>query len=370
MKKILVIEDEDFVRETIADMLEMKGYVAVTAANGELGMEHLQQFKPDLILCDINMPVMDGYEVLERLNSMNYLNNIPFIYLTAKATNDEMRKGMELGADDYIFKPFKANDLLNAISARLEVYDRSKLMSETKLDELRLQLASSLPHEFRTPLNVILATSQFLHKKMDMMERNEIKDMIYNIVNSGNRLSKLISNYLVYTNLLLKKDELDFHDKVFTNFTMDPEEMIENSFHRVATEFERVDDLKMDLTPAVIDIFPEYFLKISDELASNAFKFSKSSTPVTVKSYIEFDKYVVVVEDKGIGFDLSKTAEIGGFKQFGRKELEQQGMGLGLAIIKLACHRFDTELNIDSVEDKGTIFTLKFPIKEDGVPTE
>lgn len=370
MKKILVIEDEEFVRETIADMLEMKGYLTVTAANGEQGLEHLQQFKPDLILCDINMPVMDGYEVLERLKSMNYLNNVPFIYLTAKATNEEMRKGMELGADDYIFKPFKATDLLNAINARLEVYDRSQLMSETKLDELRLQLSSSLPHEFRTPLNVILATSQFLHKKMDMMERNEIKDMIYNIVNSGNRLSKLISNYLVYTNLLLRKDELDFQDKVFTNFTLDPEEMLENSFHRVATEFERVDDLKMDLTPAVVDIFPEYFLKISDELASNAFKFSKSSTPVTVKSYIEFDKYVVVVEDKGIGFDLSKTAEIGGFKQFGRKELEQQGMGLGLAIIKLACERFDTDLNIDSVQDKGTIFTLKFPIMEDGVPTE
>jgi len=316
------------------------------------------------------MPVMDGYEVLEKLKSMNYHNKIPFIYLTAKAANDEMRKGMELGADDYIFKLFKANNILNAISARLEVYDKSKLMSETKLDEFRLQLASSLPHEFRTPLNVILATSQFLHKKMDMIERNEMKDMIYNIVTSGNRLSKLISNYLVYTNPLLKKDELDFQDKVFTNYTLDPEEMIENSFHRVATEFERVEDLSMDVKPAVVDIFPEYFLKVCDELASNAFKFSKSSTPVSVKAYVELNKYVVIVEDKGIGFDISKAAEIGGFKQFGRKELEQQGMGLGLAIIKLVCDRFNCDLDINSIEDKGTTFTLKFPIKEDGVPTE
>ena len=292
MKNILVIEDEEFVRETISDMLEIEGYIPILAKNGEAGLECLSQIKPDLILCDINMPVMDGYEVLERLKSTESLSTIPFIFLTAKASNDDMRRGMELGADDYIFKPFKAKDLLNAINTRLEVYDRSKVMTETKLDELRLQLASSLPHEFRTPLNVILATSQFLHKKMDLMEKNEIKDMIYNIVNSGNRLSKLISNYLVYTNLLLNKEELDFKDKVFTNYTIDPEDMLENSFLRMASEYERMEDLEINCVPAVINVYPEYFLKISDELASNAFKFSKDGTKINVSTHIEDENYI------------------------------------------------------------------------------
>jgi CheY-like chemotaxis protein/anti-sigma regulatory factor (Ser/Thr protein kinase) len=367
MKNILVIEDEEFVRETISDMLEIEGYVPILAKNGEAGLECLTQIKPDLILCDINMPVMDGYEVLERLKSQESLSTIPFIFLTAKASNDDMRRGMELGADDYIFKPFKARDLLNAINTRLEVYDRSKVMTETKLDELRLQLASSLPHEFRTPLNVILATSQFLHKKMDMMEKNEIKDMIYNIVNSGNRLSKLISNYLVYTNLLLNKEELDFKDKVFTNYTIDPEDMIENSFLRMASEFERMEDVNIDCVPAVIDVYPEYFLKIADELASNAFKFSKDGTKIDVSTHIEGEYYILVVKDRGIGFDLTKLDEIGGFKQFGRKTMEQQGMGLGLAIIKLVCQRFDINIKIDSVKNEGTTFTLKLPIKKESV---
>lgn len=370
MKNILVIEDEEFVRETISDMLEIEGYVPILAKNGEAGLECLREIRPDLILCDINMPVMDGYEVLERIKSTGTLSSIPFIFLTAKTSNDDMRRGMELGADDYIFKPFKAKDLLNAINTRLQVFDRSKEMSEVKLDELRLQLASSLPHEFRTPLNVILATSQFLHKKMDMMEKNEIKDMIYNIVNSGNRLSKLISNYLVYTNLVLNKEELDFKDKVFTNYTIDPEEMLENSFLKVASEFERVEDLEMNFTPAIIDIFPEYFLKVSDELASNAFKFSKDGTKVKVTSTIMGDEYVLIVEDKGVGFDLTKLDEIGGFKQFGRKKMEQQGMGLGLAIIKLVTQRFNIDLKIDSKFDEGTIFVLKFPIKKDGIPSD
>lgn len=367
MKNILVIEDEEFVRETISDMLEIEGYIPILAKNGEAGLECLTQIKPDLILCDINMPVMDGYEVLERLKSQESLATIPFIFLTAKASNDDMRRGMELGADDYIFKPFKARDLLNAINTRLEVYDRSKVMTETKLDELRLQLASSLPHEFRTPLNVILATSQFLHKKMDMMEKEEIKDMIYNIVNSGNRLSKLISNYLVYTNLLLNKEELDFKDKVFTNFTIDPEDMIENSFLRMASEFERMDDVEIDCVPAVIDVYPEYFLKIADELASNAFKFSKDGTKINVSTHIEGEHYIMIVKDSGIGFDLTKLDEIGGFKQFGRKQMEQQGMGLGLAIIKLVCQRFNINVKIDSVSNEGTTFTLKLPIKKESV---
>ncbi|MCB9221573.1 MAG: response regulator [Ignavibacteria bacterium] len=367
MKNILVIEDEEFVRETISDMLEIEGYIPILAKNGEAGLECLSQIKPDLILCDINMPVMDGYEVLERLKSTESLSTIPFIFLTAKASNDDMRRGMELGADDYIFKPFKAKDLLNAINTRLEVYDRSKVMTETKLDELRLQLASSLPHEFRTPLNVILATSQFLHKKMDLMEKNEIKDMIYNIVNSGNRLSKLISNYLVYTNLLLNKEELDFKDKVFTNYTIDPEDMLENSFLRMASEYERMEDLEINCVPAVINVYPEYFLKISDELASNAFKFSKDGTKINVSTHIEDENYILTVKDNGIGFDLTKLDEIGGFKQFGRKTMEQQGMGLGLAIIKLVCQRFNIDLKINSIPDEGTTFTLKLPIKKESI---
>lgn len=370
MKKILVIEDEDFVRETISDMLEIEGYFPILAKNGESGFECLREAKPDLILCDINMPVMDGYEVLERLKSTEMLSTIPFIFLTAKASNDDLRRGMELGADDYIFKPFKARDLLNAINTRLQVFDKTKEMSETKLDELRLQLASSLPHEFRTPLNVILATSQFLHKKMDMMEKNEIKDMVYNIVNSGNRLSKLISNYLIYTNLLLNKEELDFKDKVFTNYTLDPEEMLENSFLKTASEFERLDDLELNLAPGVIDIFPEYFLKVSDELASNAFKFSKDGTKIKVKTEIVDEYYILTVEDNGVGFDLTKLNEIGGFKQFGRKIMEQQGMGLGLAIIKLVCQRFDIKLDIDSSHESGTTFVLNFPIRKEGIDTD
>src|SRR5680860_1080070 len=101
MKKILIIEDHKDVRENTADILELSGYETDTAADGEIGINKARQFKPDVIICDIMMPVMDGYNVLEALGKNRATASIPFIFLTAKSEKSDVRKGMNLGADDY-----------------------------------------------------------------------------------------------------------------------------------------------------------------------------------------------------------------------------------------------------------------------------
>ncbi len=120
MKKILVIEDNNEVRENIAEILSLSNYQVFTAANGKTGVELALQYVPDLIVCDIMMPVLDGYGVLHLLNKHIETFGIPFIFLTAKSEKADLRKGMELGADDYITKPFDGIDLLNAIEIRLK----------------------------------------------------------------------------------------------------------------------------------------------------------------------------------------------------------------------------------------------------------
>lgn len=119
MKKILVIEDNEEVRENIAEILELSNYKVITAANGKLGAEMALKEIPDLIICDIMMPVLDGYGVLHLLNQHAETYGIPFIFLTAKSEKSDLRKGMELGADDYITKPFDGIELLKAIETRL-----------------------------------------------------------------------------------------------------------------------------------------------------------------------------------------------------------------------------------------------------------
>ena len=120
MKTILLIEDNLEVRENTAEILGLAGYLVVTAENGKIGVEAAMQQKPDLIICDIMMPVLDGYGVLHLLRKNDQLQNIPFIFLTAKAERTDFRKGMDMGADDYITKPFTDIELLNAIERRLQ----------------------------------------------------------------------------------------------------------------------------------------------------------------------------------------------------------------------------------------------------------
>jgi len=126
MKKILLIEDNDEIRENTAEILELANYKVVTAANGKLGIETALSEVPDLIVCDIMMPVLDGYGVLHALHKNDSVKNIPFIFLTAKTERSDLRKGMELGADDYITKPFSGTELLNAIEGRLKKADLIK----------------------------------------------------------------------------------------------------------------------------------------------------------------------------------------------------------------------------------------------------
>jgi CRP-like cAMP-binding protein len=139
MKNILLIEDSDDIRETTAEILELAGYKVFTAENGKIGVEIAQINKPDLVVCDIMMPVLDGYGVLHIFNQNEALQNIPFLFLTAKTERTDLRKGMEMGADDYLTKPFQEIELLNAIESRLKKLDNlSKLFKNTTdaIDEL------------------------------------------------------------------------------------------------------------------------------------------------------------------------------------------------------------------------------------------
>ncbi len=120
MKRILLIEDNDDIRSNTAEILELSNYKVIVAENGKIGIEKAIEHKPDLIICDIMMPVLDGYGVLHAVHKNEAIRNTPFIFLTAKTERGDFRKGMELGADDYISKPFDGTELLNAVDSRLK----------------------------------------------------------------------------------------------------------------------------------------------------------------------------------------------------------------------------------------------------------
>ena len=134
MKKILVIEDSKQILENTAELLELSNYDVYTAENGKIGIEQALANKPDLILCDIMMPELDGYGVLHMVQKSPDLQNTPFIFLTAKTEQSDLRKGMSLGADDYISKPYDATELLNAVEGRLKKADLFKSKIEDRIN--------------------------------------------------------------------------------------------------------------------------------------------------------------------------------------------------------------------------------------------
>ncbi|MBW4681614.1 MAG: response regulator [Microcoleus vaginatus WJT46-NPBG5] len=178
MKKILVIEDEEVVRTNILELLDAENFEALEASNGLLGIQLAQKNLPDLIICDIMMPNLDGYAVLAALRSEPMTATIPLIFLTAKDDRSSTRKGMELGADDYLTKPCTANELLKAISIRLEKHaaykqqyaverERAKGLQQ-RVRELQQvnttaeDLLHSLSQELRDPLSNITMAIQML----------------------------------------------------------------------------------------------------------------------------------------------------------------------------------------------------------------
>jgi CRP/FNR family cyclic AMP-dependent transcriptional regulator len=151
MKKILVIEDNTEVRENIAEILELSSYKVVTAEDGKKGVELALTEMPDLIVCDIMMPVLDGYGVLHLLNKHIETYGIPFIFLTAKSEKTDLRKGMEMGADDYITKPFDSIELLNAIEIRLRKTELIK-QHAVKNNEDVSSFINNVKHSANIPL--------------------------------------------------------------------------------------------------------------------------------------------------------------------------------------------------------------------------
>jgi two-component system sensor histidine kinase/response regulator len=160
--KILLIEDSDDLRADIVEMLQLEGFTMLEASDGRSGLELALTQLPDLIVCDVMMPYMDGYEVLEKVRSHPLTATIPFVFLTSRAEHDSQRYGMRLGADDYLAKPFNVAELLAVINVQLKKASDARAAADKQMEDLRINIISAMPHELRTPLNTILGFSEVL----------------------------------------------------------------------------------------------------------------------------------------------------------------------------------------------------------------
>lgn len=359
--KILIIEDEPSILENLIEIISSYGYDVVSTNNGTEGIELAMEHSPDLIICDILMPGISGLEVLKKLQENETTASIPFIFLTAKADKESIREGMEHGADDYLTKPFTPIQLKKAIEIRLRKKEQSIDAMNKKIEVLKSSLATSLPHEFRTPLNGILASSEFLIKYFDNLPIEEIKQLHLNIHNSALRLHRHIINFLLYSEITILKEKKDIN-KVnhLENITYLPFDIAYAVFHKYATINDRYEDLHFwSNRSSQVFIKQEHFYKICEELADNAFKFSDKGAPIEVLLDTIDNIFIMKIKDYGRGMTNNQVREIGAYTQFNRNLYEQQGLGLGLAIVIKLCEYYDGKFNIKSIPNSFTEIEIK-----------
>lgn len=327
---VLVIEDDNRWRTWVEAHLQSAGHVVETATDGVTGLEAARHHKPDIILCDVEMPRLDGFGVLEALRQQAGLSDIPFIFLTSRNARMDQRRGMALGADDYITKPFSPEELLAGIAGVLGKRETLSRRLQHYSEEYRRELAAPWAHELLTPLNGILGIAALLEAEPGAISPTELSELARAITTSARRQQTLARKLVQYFQLEQLK-ECGWSDPTAA---VEAGSGIEDEVLGVAERAGRSADLRLECVRAAVGISPQWLRAAAGELADNAFKFSPKDSPVTVTARIVDGLYRIEITDMGPGMTPAERSAVAAFRQFDRAKREQQGMGLGLAITR------------------------------------
>ncbi|NNE32446.1 MAG: response regulator [Winogradskyella sp.] len=290
MKTVLLIEDDTTLRENTAELLELSGYNVLTAANGQIGLNMAKNYKPDLIVCDIMMPILDGYGVLNGLSTDKGTKFIPFIFLSAKTERQDIRKGMDLGADDYISKPFTEDEIVSAIESRIakaallkEERESDKNAIESNEGELRT--LNDLKNFFDDNGTIFNYT-----KNNIIYEEGQNSNFIYLILKGVVKCYKFDENGKELTTALYKEDELFGYTSFTQNIPYRETATAMNAVELVGvlkTELSEILDNNHKVTLAFIQLLTEDLTGVKDQLLQMAYSSVRRKTASTILRFAE-----------------------------------------------------------------------------------
>ncbi|MBK8946690.1 MAG: response regulator [Ignavibacteriae bacterium] len=351
---ILIVEDDNDVRESLNEILLLNNYQTLLASNVKEALQKIESVKPDLIISDIIMPEYSGLNFLQKIKAVPEFFNIPFIFLTAQSEKDDIREGMNLGADDFISKPFKTSDLLKSVKLRLE----KKTYLDEKIDLTLKGITQYVPHELRTPLVAILGYPQLLKENYEELDKTQIFELLDNIYYGGKRLLNTLEKFIIYSDITSNKLKENIDEN---SLTTNLDFLISNVFDQLILENERKLDFNQTIEESILEINNIHLSTILKQLVENAFKFSVKGEKVNVVGKIINDKYRFEIYDQGVGIPKEYIPKIGPFVQFNRAQNQQLGNGLGLAIVTNLLDQYETKIKFEDNSHKGT--KVSFEIK-------
>jgi len=355
-QKILVVDDEMAIRETIKDLLETIGYEVQTAGSGTEALELLPVLRPDAVICDVMMPDMGGLEVLEQVRTLPSIGSIPFLFLSAKTDADSIRQAMSLGADDYLLKPFKAIDLIQAVESKIERFAGLRAAFEAQKTTFPDHFSRFGFHEFSTPMNNLIGSLDFLLEYGEDLSKADRKEMLEAMLSSAARLRRSYTNLMLYVKIIRKEPIYSQHYGASVQEVL---EIVQKRFARKKQDFR----FNIHLADCRVQIRPEALELIVFELLDNALKFGNPDriSEVSGRMNAQGDAYMLEVQDYGGGMSAAQIAAIGPMVQFDRSRKEQQGWGLGLFLVKKVCEANSIGFSVGNASG-GLLCKLRFPI--------
>lgn len=367
-KKILLIDDSEDILFSTKAMLDLDGYNVITAPGGTQGIEMAINEMPDLIICDVSMPEVTGYDVVQAIRANEKTALIPFVFLTAYTDKAKMREGMEKGADDYLTKPFTRPELFSAINSQWSKSSKVESKVQAKVVTVGKKLNYALPHEFRTVISQIRGSADLIKNNINYLEKEDIIEVIDEMIMIVARLTRITDNFLLYTKLENYAKSPEAIAELQKSKTDEPLVMFSDTAETVSVKYERAGEFEIQNAVFGISISmgSDLFLKLVDELLDNAFKFSKEGTTVIIDSkLVDDDKLFISISDSGVGMTQEQIKEMGAFMQFQREELEQQGVGIGLKIAKNIVEIHGGSFEITSEKEKGTTISFTLPLHKE-----
>ncbi|PIQ27032.1 hybrid sensor histidine kinase/response regulator [bacterium (Candidatus Blackallbacteria) CG17_big_fil_post_rev_8_21_14_2_50_48_46] len=361
---VFLIDDVVQNLQVLSEALRQEGFRISGAGSGPAALRILKQVKPDLILCDIMMPEMDGYEVARQLKVNPETQEIPLIFLTARTESEDILKGFAAGGVDYVTKPFNTAELIARVKTHLELKQARDTIAENArhlaaLNQEKDQILNIAAHDLKNPLASILLMAEMVQIREGHLAPEKILDYANNIYQDANRM------LLIITNLLdVNKIESGRIQPQWQNWPL------HEIFTRLRREYQPLADQKEILLmlsePAQelnVKTDPLLLFQLLDNLISNALKFSSAGKQVWLRLKEEPESLLLEIEDQGPGFSPEDQTQM--FQKFARLSAQPTGgensTGLGLAIVQRLAQMLDIDLVYTTEQGKGTCFALKVP---------
>jgi two-component system, sensor histidine kinase and response regulator len=362
--RILVVEDNEALLTILQDILLQEGYAVDAVSGAALALKVMEGVRPDLIVSDIVMPNMDGYAFCERVRARPEWAAIPFIFVSAKTDKDDVLKAKELGAEDYIVKPFGRDELVLAVRARIKRAQAIRQSMDAEFERLRQEITRVLSHELRTPLSILLLHTEPGLEQIGSLGPERLSELLTGIRQGAQRLNRLSEDLLLLVALDTGQaaQEHARDAKVRDDLGSIIENTVAHYQPQAAAQAVTV-QVKIANDLSVVRLHESGFTDALARLLHNAIKFSSMpGQRVTVSAQSVEGGVEVAVADQGIGITPEELPHIfERFRETNHNGVEQQGCGVGLAIARGLIGLHGGQIRVESAPGQGSVFTIRLP---------